>query len=243
VQTRKFDVVERQRVDKLLDEMQMSESGIMDPARAVEAGRVVGADYVLTGEISVFNVTTEWNEIPNTSRLSRKLTALIIVDMRIVDTRTSRVVSADKGEIRHEERSMHQSRVAIPLAADFLDTVQRELATQLTIHTIDGVYPIKIVTITDGAVTLNRGEGGGLDAGQILDVYLAGEEIVDPDTGESLGFEEVKVGRIQVTEILPRFAKGMVLEARSPLPKGAICRKTKTPPPASAPAPRRGPRW
>jgi len=97
VNTRKFDVVERSRIDELMDEMEMSESGLMDTARAVRAGQVVGADYILMGEITVFAITVEWSRIPNTTRHSRKVTAQIVVDMRIVDTRTSRIVAAERG--------------------------------------------------------------------------------------------------------------------------------------------------
>lgn len=243
VQTRKFDIVERQRVDKLLDEMQMGESGLQDPARVVQAGKMIGADYVLTGEISVFNIQVEWNEIPNTGRLSRKVTSLIIVDMRIVDTRTSRVVSADKGEVREVEKTLHQQRVPFQMPPDMIDKLQRKLAQKLVIKTIDGVYPIKIISLADGVATLNRGEGGGLDVGQILDVYQVGDEIVDPDTGDSLGFEEHKVGRLQVTDVLQRFSKAQIVETSAPLTKGAICRKAEMAEPAPQPTPRRGPRW
>src|SRR5690606_1142132 len=51
VKTRKFDVVERQKMDRLLDEMELGDAGISDPKTAVKAGKVLGADFFLMGEI------------------------------------------------------------------------------------------------------------------------------------------------------------------------------------------------
>ncbi|MCW8138650.1 MAG: hypothetical protein KIT58_07080 [Planctomycetota bacterium] len=244
VNTRKFDVVERQRVQTLLDEFQMDQGGLMDPARAARAGKMIGADYFLMGEISVFTVNVVWRPIPNTSKHSRTITAQIIVDMRIVDTRTSRIVAADKGEARQEERTMHDAQVQTVFAPDLIDGLQRQLCDSLTLQTIDGVYPVKIIGFSGGVVSLNRGQGGGLDVGQVLEVFSLGEEMIDPDTGESLGSEEVKVGAVRVTEVLPRFSKAVPLEGAAVLPNGAICRKVKAAPQGAAqPQPPRGPRW
>ena len=244
VNTRKFDIIERQRVDDLISEMQMSESGLMNPARAAKAGQMIGADYFLMGELSVFTVNVNWRPIPNTSKFNRTVTAQIIVDMRIVDTRTSKIVAADKGEARWEVRTMHDAQVQTIFPAEMIDALQRQLCDSLTIKTIDGVYPIKIIGFSGGVVSLNRGQGGGMEVGQVLEVYSEGEEMVDPDTGESLGSEEIKIGAIRVTEVLARFSKAVPLDGNVVLPNGAICRKVG--PVAAAPeAPQqpRGPRW
>jgi curli biogenesis system outer membrane secretion channel CsgG len=244
VTTRKFDVVERQRVDTIISEMQMSESGLMDPARAARAGKMIGADYFLMGELSVFTVNVTWRRIPNTTKLSRTITAQIIVDMRIVDTRTSRIVSADKGESRHEARSMHDTQVETVFPPDMIDALQRDLCDMLTLKTIDGVYPVRVIGVSGGVVSLNRGQGGGLEVGQVLDVFAEGEEMIDPDTGESLGSEEVKLGSIRVTEVLARFSKAVPMDGNAVVPNGAICRKVAAPAPAQeAPQQPRGPRW
>ena len=39
----------------------------------------------------------------------------------------------------------------------------------------------------------------GVQVGDVFTVYSAGEELIDPDTGLSLGSEETKMGTISVT--------------------------------------------
>lgn len=232
VKTRKFDVVERQKMDRLLEEMELGESGIAEPKAAVKMGKVLGADYFLLGEISHFTVLTEWKPVPYTQKTSRILTARIVVDMRIVDTRTSKIVAADTARVSHVEKTLVPGRVPglHPLDPELRDLVERELCEDLTLKTIDGIYPIKVISDGEGStVSLNRGEGGGLERGAVLNVYAQGEAMVDPDTGEVLGYDEEKLGVIRVTEVLARLSKAEVLEG-GPFPRGAVCRRA--PPPA-----------
>jgi tetratricopeptide (TPR) repeat protein len=51
-QTDRLTVLERASVQALLDEFQLSESGLVDPALAVRGGRLLGAGRVIHGEIS-----------------------------------------------------------------------------------------------------------------------------------------------------------------------------------------------
>lgn len=159
VKTRKFDVVERSRVDRLLDEMDLTEAGFMDPARAVQAGRMIGADYFLMGEISVWTHSTHVREIPHTKRFMRQSELRLIVDMRIVDTRTSKIVAAEKGDTALGWKQMFRQRPAAaePLDPVQLDQVQRDLVDQLVRKVIDAVYPIKVIAVDPTGVAVNRG--------------------------------------------------------------------------------------
>lgn len=45
----KFRVVERERVQKILDEQNLTKSGVIDPATAVRVGKMLGAQYAIYG--------------------------------------------------------------------------------------------------------------------------------------------------------------------------------------------------
>jgi hypothetical protein len=61
-------------------------------------------------------------------------------------------------------------------------------------------------------VTINRGDGTGIKEGQTWDVFAPGEELIDPDTGESLGSEEIPMGKVRVIAVTPKFARATVVE-------------------------------
>lgn len=54
METRRFELVERAQIDKVLQELKLGLSGIVDEKTAKEAGRLLGADAVITGEITAF---------------------------------------------------------------------------------------------------------------------------------------------------------------------------------------------
>ena len=78
----------------------------------------------------------------------------------------------------------------------------------------------------DNIVTINRGEGGGLAAGDLFNVYALGEVLVDPDTKESLGREEVKVGKVKITQVGTKTSQAEILEDTG-IDKGAVLHKAK----------------
>ena len=47
---------------------------------------------------------------------------------------------------------------------------------------------------------INAGEKGGVSVGDRFAVYRAGEELIDPDTGLSLGSMETRIGEIEVVK-------------------------------------------
>ena len=65
---------------------------------------------------------------------------------------------------------------------------------------MDGVlWQGKIIRADGTTIYMKPGSKGGVKTGMTFSVYRPGEELIDPDTGISLGSEEAKIGQIQVT--------------------------------------------
>jgi len=60
--------------------------------------------------------------------------------------------------------------------------------------------------IDDFSVVINKGSADGVEKGQRFLVYEIGEEVADPDTGESLGRLELVRGTGAVTHVQERIA-------------------------------------
>jgi hypothetical protein len=80
----------------------------------------------------------------------------------------------------------------------------------------------------DNTVIINRGDGGGVAAGDVFNVFALCEELIDPDTKESLGREEVKVGSVKITQVNPKTSIATILEDTG-IDKGAVLRKAAQP--------------
>jgi hypothetical protein len=110
------------------------------------------------------------------------------------------------------------------LSDEMMVAVSRTMAEKIATHVADVIFPAKILIKRDTQVTINRGEGAGVAVGEVFNVFALGEEMIDPDTKESLGHEEVKVGKVKIGEVDPKFSKADVLEDTG-IAAGAILRK------------------
>jgi curli biogenesis system outer membrane secretion channel CsgG len=242
----KFEVIERQKLDRLIDEQKLAEGGLVDPARCAELGKLLGAEYFIMTEISVYQTRAGFKYFEPLKRYKRTVTFDVIVDFRVVDTSTGKVVFADKAKVARRSEKLVKERRAGKVAATAVDEVQRELCAQIVRKVVDSVFPIKVVKFgADGVVYLNRGEAGGIKVGAIYKVVAQGEALVDEDTGLTLGAEESDVALISVTDVQAKFSKARVDRwlngtqgsATSRIERGSVCRSFKGRLPASPPPP------
>ncbi len=103
-----FDVVERARMKDILAEQGLAKEGVLDPETAVRAGKLLGAKYLVLGTVADWGMRERGISglrLPDPLR-SGKTTqvgvgvaiARAVLDFRVVDVETGRVVTADHTE-------------------------------------------------------------------------------------------------------------------------------------------------
>jgi hypothetical protein len=102
--------------------------------------------------------------------------------------------------------------------------VARDFAKRGVADILDRVMPAKILARpADNLASISRGQGTNIAIGEVWDVFGLGEKLIDPDTGAVLGSQEIKLGKIRITEIQPLFSKAQILEDNG-IDRGQICR-------------------
>src|SRR5215211_9159751 len=67
-------------------------------------------------------------------------------------------------------------------------------------------------------IVINRGRSQGVRQGMLFEIFAPdGEEVWDPDTGETLGTVEDVKAKAEVTEVKERLAVARLFDAASPL--------------------------
>lgn len=103
-----FDVVERARMKDILAEQGLAKDGVLDPESAVRAGKLLGAKYLVFGTVADWGMRergVSGLRLPDPLR-SGKTTqvglgvaiARAVLDFRVVDVETGKVVTADHTE-------------------------------------------------------------------------------------------------------------------------------------------------
>lgn len=229
VKSGKFSVLERQELEKVLDEQKLGESGLVTPETAPKLGKLLGVELLVVGSVSEFG-TKEKQVSGGLSFISggvKTKTARAVVDVRLVNTVTSEIVAAEKEE--GEESSTGIAFDYEDIDFNNMDSWDDTDAGKATREAVDGVVELitsnmasipwsgKILKLNaDGTLLIKPGSEGNVKPGMEFDVFRVGEPIKDPDTGLDLGAEEEKIGRIKVIEdaLKGKAAKAKIVEGK-----------------------------
>lgn len=100
VKSGKFRVVERERIDAIMQEKGLNLSGDIDPSTAMQIGKLLGAEYLLAGAVTEYGYdesdvrTPGIRGLPSVSVGKKTFTAAI--NARVFDVSTGEIVWADE---------------------------------------------------------------------------------------------------------------------------------------------------
>ena len=214
--TRRFVLIGRADADALVEEAGAT-------GRTFEFGE---ADYLLVVEIDDFQDSMETKTFAALGKTVTSRTIRFAGITTIYNAKTNAV--SETANIDVSETAPEETRGAT--TGDTRDALLRELTKKLAEQTAqrvtDVVYPARILAKTDMTVTISRGEGTGVAAGQLWEVFALGAEMKDPDTGVSLGREELSVGKIRITRVTPKTSQATITEDTG-VGNGAVVRPVK----------------
>ncbi|HUP47949.1 MAG TPA: CsgG/HfaB family protein [Thermoanaerobaculia bacterium] len=108
--TGKFRVVDREKLDRVLAEQDLSDAGRVNKATRVKSGKLTGAKYLVFATVTAFEENTSGGDGGVSFRGIRvggkKQEAYIAVDLRVVDTTTGDIEFVRTVEARSEAKGM-----------------------------------------------------------------------------------------------------------------------------------------
>jgi len=227
--TRRFEIVARADLPSIIKEQDLTQSGnvnVLDP-QAARAFQLAGARYVATLTISNYQEVVERTDLLNqfgTSKAERRTINLQAV-LKIFDSTTgslfrSTQVTLTESAVNEILPGVEQKGVKTNVV---LGAVAKKLASDVANAIADSLAPARVIGYTLGQITFNRSAESGVAVGQIYEVFVPGSAMIDPDTNEQLGAEEVHVGWARVTDASARFSTAQAIEDRG-IDRGALLR-------------------
>lgn len=226
VKSGKFIVVEREQLQKVMEEQGLGMTGAVNPQTAAKIGQVLGVAYIITGSVTEFGIKESKLGVGKLGRAlpfggsveTKTNKARVAMDVRMIDTSSAQIVKTATG--KGEESS---TGVAVDLSEapsveigkeGFDETVigkaarkaVEEVAKALIGEAASGPWTAKIIKVSGKQIYLNSGEEDGMTIGKTISIYRKGEELIDPDTGVSLGYEETKLGTAKVIKVEKKFS-------------------------------------
>ena len=211
-----FMVIERQELSKIMAEQGLGLSGAVTPQSAAQVGKLLGVELMVMGSVSEFGekksgVGGSIGKLGFGAKLTNR-SARAVVDLRLVNTSTGEIILAETAEGKESSRSLDKVRFedinfGNPTSWDktILGKASRKSIDKCVKYIHKAMEKIpwqgKIIKAgTGGTIYMKPGSQGGVKLGMEFAVYSKGEELIDPDTGISLGSEEQKIGTIKVVQ-------------------------------------------
>jgi len=244
-ETKRYTLIEREKLESVMQEQRLGASGAVTAQTAAKIGRLLGAQFIVTGAVTEFGVKDSKIGVGGLEKVlpfgggakMAKNTARAAIDVRAIDTTSGQIVAAAKGE-GSKSSAEFTGDLSIAPSFDFgkdgfdetilgkaarkaVDDVVKELTAKFD---EGGSSAVKIIKVTGNQIYINSGSADGEKVGRTYSIFRAGEEMTDPDTGESLGSEEEKVGTAKVVKVNPKYS---IAETKATAQKTDILREGK----------------
>ncbi|MDA0912104.1 MAG: hypothetical protein O2809_11225 [Proteobacteria bacterium] len=208
VQSRKFNVVSRSAEDfgAYKDEMAVLESGHAKPAEKARIKQLIGADFMVVGDIASFDF---YGEDFKTWHVG------LVINYRVIETATMAIKWSDSVKVylpsSDVAKEMNSENTAVnAIAQSLFDKAGQQIANEV----IGLIYPLTILTVQSDDIYLNQG-GDRVQVGQKFEVHAKADTAIDPSTGEHIPIQGKKLAELEVTSVTPKYAIAKVLSGQA----------------------------
>lgn len=230
--SRKFDVRAHAELKRIIGDQQAQDSGnydLSDPSRA-KPFKLAGIPYLALVQIDDFQDQVQSANFEGVGTKATRRQIRLSATCRIFDTTRGTTLESTRLTLSDFDFKNNPQFVVDQKGGDLtegvVNVIADRMANELARRVTDVIFPAKILVVRESVVTLNRGDGTGIAVGEIWEVSATGEDLIDPDTGENLGSEEVDVGFVRVISVAPKFSRAEICGANRGIAKGCIVRKT-----------------
>lgn len=230
-QTGRFRLIERQVLGSVLQEQDLAASGRVAKPSGAKTGNVLGAQFLVQVVITDYEANTSGTNSGVGGLVASRVPVLggfglknskgrVGMNFRLIDAETSEVLYTKQIESVVKESGLTFGGAGFSSSGalgGFMSNYSKTPIGQAVIAGINkGVYELvkeigaapasgSIIKTEGNRVWLNLGNDS-VAVGDELKVMSKGEELIDPDTGISLGSSDTQVGSVRVAQSQDKFS-------------------------------------
>ncbi len=232
LKTGKFRLIEREQIDKVLNEQNFGAGGRVDTNSAAKIGKVLGVQYLVMGRVTEFSFkSTEVGGISLKQGVGlglKSTKANVAIDARLVNTSSAEIISSvtGKGDKSSSNVKVAYKWDAIAFGSDEFRQTNLGIATRDAVASVakqlaekaygsGSAQSSKIIgTVAyagNGKVIINIGSEFGIKPGMIFVVQHGLEVVKDPNTGETIDEVTEPIAELKATEVKEKSTTCVVL--------------------------------
>jgi curli biogenesis system outer membrane secretion channel CsgG len=211
VKSGKFDVVERNKMDRVVKEQSLKMTGMIDQSStAADVGKMLGAETVVMGVISSATEQT-------IDKFSYEIVRIeVAIDVRAVNTTTGKIILSEKATGVSDSKVVKTGDGTMVSGAINYNSAYAKAAQdaiELVGKKISVLFPLLgfVVQASGDQVSTDVGEARGVQKNDIFIVFRMGGEILHPATGKHLGWNKKIIGAIKVASTEENMSNGAIV--------------------------------
>ena len=253
----RFRLVERQALSSILDEQDLVTAGRISAPSGAATGNVLGARYLVQAVVTDYEANVSGRSAGGlggalTNRLPPVIGAVGVrsglgrvgMNFRLIDAETSEIVYTKQIESIIRERGLMFGGLTFGgsgVLGGFFSNYARTPIGQAVIAGVNkGIYELvknigaeaasgSVVRADGNQLYVNLGQGV-VAAGDELRIISKGEELIDPETGISLGSLDTEIGSARVVNVQEQFSIAELVSSTGTPSRGDLVVSTAPPP-------------
>jgi len=217
VKTEAFTVVERERIEEILREVQFGESEFVDEKTAAGRGKMICVRYILEGSMGLNEDLTLKGELSDDKhaqalirmsgwqRLTRgkqqeRLRQINEIrrqrlqrNVKLAENRYACYISA------YDTRTGEVKTSVMGMGENGLEAI-RDAVSELVISLTELDDGIRVAAVSGDKIFLDIGENGNVEVGQRFQLVHLGKEVRNR-SGVVIGHDETEVGEVEIVEV------------------------------------------
>ena len=227
VMTRRFEVLERDQLNYLLDEIEMQRNGFFRNEGRVPKGRLKNARYLIRGTVNDFCQVSGgslWYRASKFLAGGSAFTARVSLTLTVIDVESGSIIDAVQcdGDARAKSAYAEGGYDDVRFGGDTFFRTPLGKATSQAIsnglkHIMKKMPPESwkpmVAGVAERQVIVNGGENRGVKVGAMYRACTAGEPVTDPQTGDVISVIPGKaVAVVRISRVSASASYGEVIQ-------------------------------
>ena len=228
VATGRFIVLERLALTQVQQEQDLGASGRVNKETAAEVGKLMGAQVLITGDITSFTFNRSAfggklsNMIKGLDAGVERVTAAVAIDLRLIDAVTGEVIASVKGDgnaaqqgvtanlTKDEKKYDGSASLSTPLGKASREAIQKSVAGILA-NVPKLKWSARVIDFREGIVYVNAGANYGMQPGMALEIFESQPVLIDPESGRNLGAPDKLIGEVLIENVEAQYSTARVV--------------------------------
>ncbi len=232
VQSGSYSVIERSRIDAILQEQNLGASGRIDATTAAQIGKILGVDAIILGSITQFDLQERRSGgglFFGIGASTEDTDAYVKLNVRMVNTTTAEIISVAEGNGNASQSdssvsvlglgggssTSNEGRLLTMATEKAIDEVLRSLnADSAKIAALPKALPnvnALVAAVLGNQVVLNKGTTDGYRPGMRVSIERIAQAIKDPATGKVIRQITQPIGLVELVEVDAQSSVGRIV--------------------------------